>query len=164
MSPAASPRAESLPLISATADFAAASAPKISVCSARDLIALTPDDIINKLRMFLYVISSLFGLMHISAMIAYRRDAFDRSVVLRKLQDPQQCLFERHGPEGAWTWLLTQDAAPEGADVFHLAGCAPLPPNAKFSGCVSVQPRCLALLQSPALGNSSSDPLPPGRS
>lgn len=36
---------------SSRADFASASAPKISVCSARDLVALKPGDIITKLRM-----------------------------------------------------------------------------------------------------------------
>lgn len=72
--------------------------------------------------MFLIVISALFGAMHVSAAIAYRRDAFDRGAVLRKLLDPAQCRFERRGPEGAWTWHLVQNPAPPEADVFHLTG------------------------------------------
>ena len=42
-------------------DFASASAPKISVCSAKDLLSLSPSDIVTKLRLFLYLICGLFG-------------------------------------------------------------------------------------------------------
>lgn len=104
-------------------DFASGSEIKISVCSWRDLIALTPNDIISKLVTSLIAISSLFGIMHIGAFLASFRDRFDRSVVLRKLLDPNECSFEQVGKDGAWTWLLTQDGAPDGVDVFQLTGC-----------------------------------------
>ena len=42
-------------------DFSSSSAPKISVCSAKDLLSLSPADIVNKLRLFLYLICGLFG-------------------------------------------------------------------------------------------------------
>ena len=42
-------------------DFAPESAPTISVCSASDLLNLSPADIVTKLRLFLILISAMFG-------------------------------------------------------------------------------------------------------
>lgn len=91
-------------------DFSSESAPKISVCSAADLIAVSPADIIGKLRVFFILVLILFGAMHLSALVAARRDAFDASVLRGKLLDPQECRFQMRG-EGdtaCWTWRLEQ--------------------------------------------------------
>ena len=44
-------------------DFSSSSAPKISVCSAKDLLSLSPADIVNKLRLFLYLVRQLLAHM-----------------------------------------------------------------------------------------------------
>jgi len=51
-------------------DFASQSAPKIATCSAADMVAVSANDIITKLRFFLYIIVILFGTMHLLAQIA----------------------------------------------------------------------------------------------
>lgn len=104
------------------ADFAPATVPKISVCSAEDLVAIEPEDFVTRLRMFLILVLALFVGMHVSALLAYLRDAADRKEVLRRALDPEQAGFKEQGPEKAWTWLLLQDVPPEGAEVFQLSG------------------------------------------
>lgn len=99
-------------------DFASARAPKISVASPRDLIAVTPGDIITKLRFFLYLIAILFGVMHVGAALGYLRDKADRCSAIESLQAPGQCGFAER--EGAWTWFLVQDPLED--DVFKVGG------------------------------------------
>lgn len=80
----------------------------LQVCSASDLVALSADDIFNKLRTLLLAVLFLFSIMHIGAWIAFRRGQYDGQVLRRKLMDPAQCKFEEAGSEGAWTWVLDQ--------------------------------------------------------
>lgn len=94
----------------------------MQVCSAADLVALTPNDVFVKLKMFLMMVCFLFGLMHVFAYAASRRDMFDRRVLRARLMDPAQCEFAERGGEGAWTWNLRQDPAADGAEVFQLTG------------------------------------------
>ena len=85
-----------------------AGAPTISVCSASDMLSLSPADIITKLRTFLYLICGLFGGMHVGSLIGLIRDKMDHRQSLRTLLKPGVCGFHSMGPEGAWTWLLEQ--------------------------------------------------------
>ena len=79
--------------------FASSSAPTISVCSASDMLSLTPGDIINKLRTFLYVIGGLFVGMHAGAAAGYAIDRADRKAVIQHLM--HDCGFRELGPDGA---------------------------------------------------------------
>jgi hypothetical protein len=89
-------------------DFSSSSALKISVCSAKDLLSLSPGDIVNKLRTFLYMISGLFGCMHLGALIGYLSDKRSIKRVMEQLLEPGSVGFLPMGPEQAWTWLLEQ--------------------------------------------------------
>ena len=89
-------------------DFASQGAPKISVCSAKDLTAVSPGDIITKLKFFLVLICTLFGAMHLIAALAAAVDARDLRRALASVKD-ERCGFRRAGPDGAWTWELRQE-------------------------------------------------------
>ena len=98
-------------LLTTAADFASGGAPRISVCSASDMLNLSPSDIVNKLRMFLYLICGLFGGMHLGSLIGHIRDHFGHRHKVRTLFEPGMCGFSAMGPDGAWTWLLDQACA-----------------------------------------------------
>lgn len=89
-------------------------------------------------RVFTPQVCFLFATMHIGAVIASRRDIYDRKVVFDKLMapGPEGCKFEQRGPDGAWTWLLQQDPLPQNSDVFQLTGSA-----INFSGAVATAQR-----------------------
>ena len=93
------------------ADFSGGSAPKISVCSASDMLSLSPSDILTKLRLFLYLICGLFGGMHLGCAIGWARDEHDRRRALAAVLEPGNCGFVVEGAELAWTWLLEQALA-----------------------------------------------------
>ena len=125
-------------------DFASQSAPKISVCSAKDMIAISPLDIITHLKFFLILVCALFGAMLLGAGLAGARDRLDSRVVLRKIKDAK-CGFEpavigadgkpgtpgekAHGHGHAagaggagsvWLWTLYQESLD--GDVFCVTG------------------------------------------
>lgn len=91
------------------------------VCSAKDLFAINPLDIITKLRFFLYLIVILFGSMHVLAFVAWLRDVSDARYVMRRLRD--ECGFSEMGEEKAWTWFLAQESDPN-STVFQVRGTA----------------------------------------
>ena len=129
-------------------DFAAQGAPKISVCSAADLTALSPLDIITKLRFFLYLVCAMFGAMHVAGAFAAVLDLRDRRGTLAVLQDERELGFVRYGPDGAWTWRLLQARSPR----FRANGCQPLPPLRAASAYLARRP---SRVQDPLL-----EPLP----
>ena len=89
-------------------DFSSSSAPKISVCSAKDLTSLSPGDIVTKLRTFLYMICGLFGGMHLGSFLGYLTDQRAKKRALEQLLEPGEVGFLSMGSEMAWTWLLEQ--------------------------------------------------------
>jgi hypothetical protein len=77
------------------------------VCRAKDLLTLTPGDIVNKLRTFLYMICGLFGGMHLGSFVGYLTDQRGNRT-MELLLEPGEVGFLPMGPEMAWTWLLEQ--------------------------------------------------------
>lgn len=117
-------------------DFSSQSAPKISVCSAKDLVAISPLDLITHLKFLLILVSGLFGVMLLGAALAGARDRLDARIVMRKIKDAK-CGFEaikvdgggksrairvgeEQDPAAVWTWMLYQERL-EG-DVFCVTG------------------------------------------
>ena len=99
-------------------DFASGGAPKISVCSAKDLLSLSPGDIVNKLRTFLYMICGLFGSMHLGSFVGYVIDRRSKRKTMEELLEPGVVGFLPMGSELAWTWLLEQ------ASLFDSSCCS----------------------------------------
>ena len=103
--PSAAPEAARLPH---AADFAGEAQPTISICSASDLLSLSPSDIVTKLRTFLYVLGALFVGTHVASLAGWRRDKWDHRRMLRSMMSPA-CGFVPSGETGAWTWILEMD-------------------------------------------------------
>ena len=87
-------------------DFVSARVPQISVCSASDMLSLTPADIWNKLRLLFYVLLSLFLAMNVGALTGFFIDTAERRSVLTRLRSARVGFAEL--PNGAWTWTCVQ--------------------------------------------------------
>lgn len=99
-------------------DFSSFSFPQIGIATPKQMFAITPNDIITKLRFFLCVICVLFGVMHIGAAVGGAMDAAAKRRVLAALLS-DAFAFEEH-PGGVWTWSLYQQ--PVVADFGAVAG------------------------------------------
>ena len=56
------------------------------VCSASQMTSLSADDIFNKLRFLLFVVSALFGGMNLGAGVAWAVDFKSRRALLTRIQ------------------------------------------------------------------------------
>ena len=112
----------------AIADFSGGSAPTISVCSASDLLSLSPNDIITKLKLFLVLICALFGSMHAGAFSGWLQDRASHRAALRRLLSPA-CGFVPAGPEMAWTFMLEQARSRRSATSVLLPQSSNSPPS-----------------------------------
>jgi hypothetical protein len=86
--------------------FAGQPAPKIAVCSADDLLNLSPADLVTRLQLLFCIVVGLFGAMHIGALVGYAQDRSERAALLAHLMSSDMG-FEQQ-PCGAWTWAFTQ--------------------------------------------------------
>ena len=128
-------------------DFASARTPKIATCSLSDMMALSPGDLITKLKFLFIVVMSLFSVMNVGAIIAFFLDVQERRATIAKLLQPEMGFDELVG--GVWTWRCVQEpltravAAPAGS-AMHLASVLGLPfvrlraaiPECAFAGSV----------------------------
>jgi hypothetical protein len=111
-------------------DFSSFAFPQIGIATPAQMFAITPGDIITKLRFFLCVICVLFGVMHLGAAVGVAMDAAAKRRVLTALLS-DTFAFEEH-PGGVWTWSLYQQpvVADFGAvvgPVVDLAGVIGIP-------------------------------------
>jgi len=88
-------------------DFASARKPTIKTASLSDMTALSPGDLITKLKFLFITVMVLFGGMCGGAVIGAVLDRNERKSLLYRLQQPE-CGF-RVGPGGSWLWRLEQD-------------------------------------------------------
>ena len=87
-------------------DFVPARVPQINTCSATELLALTPSDIVDELRLLFYVVIFCFAGMNAGAVVGFALDMLQRRATLaRFLTD--EAGFVAH-PDGAWTWVFRQ--------------------------------------------------------
>jgi hypothetical protein len=102
-------------------NFASASKPKVSLCSASDMGSLSASDIITKLRFLFIVVITLFGCMHAGAACGLAIDVSARAATMKRLCSPNTG-FEMT-PDGVWTWRVYQKEmekhvdAPQGSAV-----------------------------------------------
>lgn len=87
-------------------DFACASKPSLPTCSLADLTALSPGDIVSKLRTLLQIVAILFGLMNAGAALGFVLDSRERRAFLRRMQDPEVG-FRATAESGAWLWRFS---------------------------------------------------------
>jgi hypothetical protein len=102
-------------------DFAPAPRPRIPVCSAADLLSLTPRDVTVKLRVLFIIVASLFGGVTVGAAVGFALDVRERARVAAQLRDARYGF--RVTARGAWVWrfglepLLGEMAPPRGPAV-----------------------------------------------
>lgn len=92
-------------------DFSSGSQPKITTLSVSDLLAISPQDLVTKLRFMFGVVLGLFVAMHLAALAALWFDIGDRRRMLAAAHNAQGCGFlEVPCPDGgsAWVWWLEQ--------------------------------------------------------
>jgi hypothetical protein len=89
-------------------DFASSPAINIPVCTASDLVGLTPADLISKLRVLFVAVMSLFAFMLVGAALGAALDARARRALLARLARPA-CGFREAPGSGAWLWRLHLD-------------------------------------------------------
>lgn len=89
------------------------------VASLSDMLAVTPLDIVTKLKWIAIVIFSLFGLMHAGVALAMLRDRASARKRLKRLCGAE---FGFREDGNAWTWDLRQDMMTE--DMGLLSGTA----------------------------------------
>ena len=111
-------------------DFSSFAFPQIGIATPAQMFAITPGDIITKLRFFLCVICVLFGVMHIGAFIGAAMDAAGKARVLKALLSDAFAFEEL--PGGVWTWSLYQqpvvsDFGAVAGPLVDLAGVIGLP-------------------------------------
>jgi hypothetical protein len=82
--------------------FSGEPAPKIAVCSAKDMVNLDPRDIVTKLRLLFCVVVGLFGGMHIGALVGLVQDSREKRQHLARMCAPALGFEEQ--ANGAWTW------------------------------------------------------------
>jgi hypothetical protein len=92
--------------LSQLTDFSSFIFPQISVATPAEMFAISPLDIVTKLRFFLAVILILFGVMHAGAALGYVLDARGRAEQRAALTSPRFGFEEL--PGGVWTWALYQ--------------------------------------------------------
>ena len=78
------------------------------MCSASDLLSLSPADIVTKLRLFLFLLCGLFGGMHIGALLGWRKDVADSHRARQALMSPGCGFRPMGGADGPWAWHLHQ--------------------------------------------------------
>ena len=111
-------------------DFSSFAFPQIRIATPDQMVAISPKDIITKLRFFLCVICVLFGVMHIGAFIGAALDAAGKKRVLKALLSDAFAYEEL--PGGVWTWSLYQqpvvsDFGAVAGPLVDLAGVIGLP-------------------------------------
>ena len=94
-------------LCSHLTDFSTLTFPTIAVATPAQMLAITPGDLITKLRFFLALIVGLFGAMHLGAAIGYVMDRRSRARVLAELTSPDLGFVMLSS--GVWTWSVFQD-------------------------------------------------------
>jgi hypothetical protein len=107
-------------------DFQGASKPSIPMCSAADMLAVAPADIVTKLKFLFSVVIVLFAVMNLGAAFGYALDVRSRRRVLSRLLSPDagfRVAPLESGEEGAWVWrfqlapLAAELDAPRGSAV-----------------------------------------------
>jgi hypothetical protein len=101
-------------------DFASTRKPTIKTASLSDMTALSPGDLITKLKFLFVTVMVLFGGMCCGAIMGAVLDRNERKSLLTRLQQAE-CGF-RSGPGGSWLWRLEQD--PLGAELGKPHGTA----------------------------------------
>jgi hypothetical protein len=87
--------------------FTGEPAPKISVCSAADMLNLNPADLVTKLKLLFGVVIGLFACMHVGAVVGVVQDRWERAAQLARLKHARVG-FAAAQPDGAWTWRFEQ--------------------------------------------------------
>jgi hypothetical protein len=85
-------------------NFASASKPKVSLCSASDMSSLSAADIVTKLRFLFIVVITLFGCMHIGAACGLWIDLSTSHATMKRLCSPSAGFVKT--PDGVWTWRV----------------------------------------------------------
>ena len=67
------------------ADFTTIRLTPVPVASLSDMTALSPLDVVTKLKLLLIVIATLFGGMLMGAVVAWAGDRTDRAAMLRRI-------------------------------------------------------------------------------
>jgi hypothetical protein len=88
-------------------DFVSARVPKLSVCTAGDMLSLTPADVWSKLRLLFYVVLGLFWFMNVGTVIGYVMDSAQQRSVLSRLQLQNTGFRKLQG--NIWTWTCVQN-------------------------------------------------------
>jgi hypothetical protein len=101
-------------------DFASTRKPTIKTASLSDMTALSPGDLVTKLKFLFITVMLLFGGMCIGAFIGTILDYNERKSLLYRMQQPD--VGFRVGPGGSWLWRLEQD--PLGAELAKPHGTA----------------------------------------
>ena len=111
-------------------DFASARKPTIKTASLSDLMSLSPNDLLTKLRFLFITVMVLFGITVVGAMIGFVLDWDEKRRLLVHLKDPVTGFHA--GENGEWLWRLEQAPLkedlekPEGTAV-HLASVFGMP-------------------------------------
>lgn len=109
------------------ADGAAQRDFKYGVTAPRPLYSIPSRGILSTFRFFLYVVTVIFGCMHVCAALSLLLDRRDRAAALERLQDPDRMGFRQQGGDGGWleagrdrgvwTWALAQHPLVREADA-----------------------------------------------
>ena len=94
-------------LCSHLTDFSVLTFPNIPVATPTQLLAVSPKDIVTKLRFLFFLIFGLFIGMHIGCLAGLGVDIRRKRVVLATLTSPD--LGFTALPNGVWTWAVLQD-------------------------------------------------------
>ena len=86
-------------------DFACASKPSLPTCSLADLTALSPGDIVTKLKTLFQIVIILFGLMNTGSVVGVALDSRERRNFLQRMKAPE--VGFRLAPSGTWLWCFS---------------------------------------------------------
>lgn len=110
------------------------------------MVAISPADLLTKLRVFFCVVICLFGVMHLGAFIGAVQGAHCKKRMVERIKT-EEFSFKEH-EDGSWTWRLVIEAlekdtgVPDGNLLLfsQLVGARPAPASAaalKLPGEVS---------------------------
>jgi hypothetical protein len=108
-------------------DFTSESTPVVDTCSLSQLTALTPNDIIDDLRLLLIVVATLFGAMILGAALGWALDARERHAFVAQLQRPEvgfRAVGDKEKGAGAWLWAFRMEPLTEGDELARPSGTA----------------------------------------
>ena len=92
-------------------DFSVLTFPSIPVATPTQMLAVSPKDLVTKLRFFFWLIFGLFIGMHIGCLAGLGVDIRRKRIVLKTLTSPE--LGFEALPNGVWTWAVQQDPLTE---------------------------------------------------